>query len=237
MLFTTYLPDFMSGLWLTTASSFLSFAAGLVLGVLGAQARRSRLRPLRLLGTIYVEVIRNTPALVQIFIVYFGLPVVGIRLPAFVAGVIALSVNAGAYLTEIMRTGIEAVPAGQLEAARTLGLSARDSFFHVVLPQAVRTVYPPVVNEFIQIILGSSLLSVVSLNELTSTAQIVNSLTFRTMETFGTSLVLYLILTNLVSLAANLLAKAIFRPGLQPAAITRRRYRASTRNLLGAETH
>lgn len=205
----------MSGLWLTTASSLLAFLGGFVLGLLGALARRSRFRVLRAIGTVYVEIIRNTPALVQIFIVYFGLPALGIRLPSFYAGVLALSINAGAYLTEILRTGIKSVPIGQSEAALTLGLSTREAFFHVLLPQAVRIVYPPVVNEFLQVILGSSLLSVISLNELTGVTEIINSMTFRTMEAFGTALVLYLILTNAVSLLSNLFAKAVFHPPLQ----------------------
>lgn len=187
----------------------------MLLGILGALARRSRLRPLKTIGAIYVEVIRNTPALVQIFIVFFGLPALGIHLPAYMAGVVALSINAGAYLTEIIRAGLEAVPSGQLEAAQTLGLSRTDAFFNVVLPQAMRTVYPPVINEFMQVILATSLLSVIALDELTGVASIVNSLTFETMQAFGFALVLYLVLTNLVSLGASLLARVIFRPPLQ----------------------
>jgi polar amino acid transport system permease protein len=187
----------------------------MVLGILGALARRSKLWPLKTIGAIYVEAIRNTPALVQIFIVFFGLPAIGVYLPAYMAGVVALSINAGAYLTEIIRAGLEAVPPGQLEAARTLGLSRSHTFFQVVLPQAMRTVYPPVINEFMQVILATSLLSVIALDELTGVALIVNSLTFETMQAFGFALVLYLILTNVVALGASLLARVIFRPPLQ----------------------
>jgi polar amino acid transport system permease protein len=194
--------------------SFLSFAGALVLGVLGAVARRSRLWPLRLIGAAYVEAIRNTPALVQIFLVYFGLPFFGIHLPAFVAGVVALAINAGAYLTETIRAGLQSVPPGQFEAARTLGLSRVHVFAHVVLPQAVRTVYPPVVNEFLQVILGSSLLSTIALNDITGVALTINGLTFETINAFTVALVLYLLLTTVVSVGANLLARAVFRPPL-----------------------
>lgn len=194
--------------------SFLSFAGALVLGVLGAVARRSGLWPLRLIGTVYVEAIRNTPALVQIFLVYFGLPFFGIHLPAFVAGVVALAINAGAYLTETIRAGLQSVAPGQFEAARTLGLSRGSVFAHVVLPQAVRTVYPPVVNEFLQVILGSSLLSTIALNEITGVALTINGLTFETINAFSVALVLYLLLTTVVSVGANVLARAVFRPPL-----------------------
>jgi polar amino acid transport system permease protein len=213
--FLTYIPEFLNGLWLTTSVSFLAFAGALVLGVLGALARRSRFWPLKAVGTVYVEALRNTPALVQIFLVFFGLPAMGIHLPAYMAGVVALALNAGAYLTEIIRAGLEAVPSGQLEAARSLGMTRTDSFLHVALPQAMRTVYPPVMNEFMQLILSTSLLSVIALDELTGVALIVNSLTFETMQAFGLALVLYLVLTNLVSFGAALLARVIFRPPLK----------------------
>lgn len=170
--------------------------------------------PLRVLGAAYVEAIRNTPALVQVFLVYFGLPFFGIHLPAFVAGVVALAINAGAYLTETIRAGLGSVAPGQFEAARTLGLSKASVFAHVVLPQAVRVVYPPVVNEFLQVILGSSLLSTIALNEITGVALTINGLTFQTINAFTVALVLYLLITTFVSVGANVLARAVFRPPL-----------------------
>jgi polar amino acid transport system permease protein len=214
VLIFTYIPDFLTGLWLTAAASFLAFAGGVVLGVLGAVGRRSTVWPLRAVATAYVEIFRNTPVLVQIFIVFFGLPAAGIHLPAFAAGVIGLALNAGAYLTEIIRTGFVSVPKGQLEAARTLGLTRSDVFFQVVLPQAIRTVYPPVVNEFMQIILATSLLSTIALNELTGVALIASSLTFESMPAFGVALLFYLILTNAVSFSAVQLGKFMFRAPL-----------------------
>lgn len=222
-----YFPDYLSGLGITTAASLLSFAAALVLGVITAVFRRSGIWPLTLIGAVYVEVIRNTPSLVQIFLIFFGLPSLGIHLPAFQAGVIALAINGGAYLAEIFRAGLGKVPSGQFEAGRTLGLGNGDIFFHVVFPQAARYVYPPVINEFIQIILATSLLSTVALNELTGTALVVNSLTFQTLTAFGVALVLYLILTNAVSFAAAWLGRRMFHPPLQI-----RQERATGRTLL-----
>jgi polar amino acid transport system permease protein len=200
---------------LTAAASVLSFVLAFFFGIAGALCRRSTIPPLRWLGTIYVEAIRNTPVLVQIFLVYFGLPYFGIRFGPFTSGVIALSVNAGAYLTEIMRAGLQAVPRGQVEAARSLALSRRDAFRFVIFPQAVRFVYPPVINQFVQIILGSSLLSAVTLHELTYTAKVVNSQTLQTMQVFTVALVLYLLLTNLVGFGADLVGRAVFHPPLR----------------------
>lgn len=211
----TYFPDYLTGLWITTTASLLSFAGALVLGVVTAVFRRSGIWPLRTIGAVYVEVIRNTPSLVQIFLIFFGLPSLGVHLPAFESGVIALAINGGAYLAEIIRAGLNKVPSGQTEAARTLGLGHADIFFHVVFPQAARYVYPPVINEFIQIILATSLLSTVALNELTGTALVVNSLTFQTLVAFGVALVLYLILTNIVSIAAAWAGRRMFHPPLQ----------------------
>ena len=211
----TFLPEFLAAMRLTAAASVLAFLLAFIFGIVGALCRRSKIPPLRWLGTVYVELIRNTPVLVQIFIIYFGLPYFGIRFGPFSAGVIALSVNAGAYLTEIMRAGLAAVPKGQIEAAKTLALNRRDAFRFVIFPQAVRFVYPPVVNQFVQIILGSSLLSAVTLHELTYTARVINSQTLQTMQVFTVALVLYLILTNLVGFGADLVGRAVFHPPLQ----------------------
>jgi polar amino acid transport system permease protein len=180
----SYAPAFLHGLWLTAAMSVLAFLFAFILGLLGALARRSRFRLLRFIGTLYVEAIRNTPVLLQLFMIYFALPQAGIRFDAFQAGVAALAVNAGAYLTEIIRAGIQSVPRGQLDAARSIGLAPRDVFRSVVFPQALRSVYPPVINQFIQVILGSSLVSQIALPELTNTAQTINSQTLLTMHIF-----------------------------------------------------
>ena len=157
--------DFVRGTLLTAEVSVLAFVLAFALALLGAAGRRSPRRLPRVLAGTFVEVIRNTPVLLQVFVAYFALPSVGIPLSRFQAGVAALAVNAGAYLTEVLRSGIEAVPKGQREAAGVLALSEWASFRYVVMPQALRNVYPAVVNQFVQVILGTSLLSAIALPE------------------------------------------------------------------------
>jgi polar amino acid transport system permease protein len=219
----SYAPAFLNGLWLTASMSALAFVCAFVLGVLGALARRSGIRPLRVVGTVYVEAIRNTPVLLQLFMIYFALPEIGIRLGAFEAGVAALGINAGAYLTEIIRAGLQSVPRGQIEAARSVGLQPGDIFRSVVFPQALRYVYPPVVNQAIQVILGSSLVSQIALPELTNTAQTINSHTLLTMHIFTVALVLYLLLSNATAVFADFVGRRAFKPPLFPTGPRRRR--------------
>ena len=213
----------LHGALLTVEVSVLSFVLAFLLGVVVAEGRRSRLRSLRGAATTFVEVTRNTPVLLQIFVAYFALPSIGLPLSSFQAGIIALSVNAAAYLAEILRAGIDAVPRGQGEAASVLGLSRWPTFRDVVMPQALRNVYPAVVNQFVQLILGTSLLSSIALPELTGTAMTINSETLLTMQVFAVALLIYLVLTNLVSFAASGLARVIFHPPLQVTPRPRRR--------------
>lgn len=214
MTYLDYLPSFFSGLGVTAAVSALAFVGALALGLVAAVARQWGQWAPRAVATLYIEVVRNTPVLVQIFLVYFGLPAFGLRLSAFTAGVLALAVNGGAYLAEIIRAGFRAVPRGQLEAARVLDLSRRQVLVDVVLPQSLRLVYPPVVNELVQMILATSLLSTIALSELTGATLIANSITFQTMQVFTVALVLYLVLTNLVSWGARWLGRVAFHPPL-----------------------
>lgn len=219
--------QFLSGLLITVEVSVLAFILALVIGIFGAAARRSRVRALRAIVAIYVEIFRNTPLLLQVFVAFFGLPALGLPLTNFQAGVVALAANAGAYLIEIIRGGLAAVPEGQLDAAHVLSLTRTDTFSRIVLPQAIRKVYPPIVNQFVQIVLGSSLLSAIALPELTGAAQTVNSETLLTLQSFGFALILYLIVSNIISVGSNLLAAVIFHPPLQAVtrAASRRRLR------------
>ncbi|MBK3562968.1 amino acid ABC transporter permease [Streptomyces sp. MBT62] len=212
---------YLDAAWLSLKLSLEAFALAFLLGLVGALARRSRHVVLRAPAAVYVEVIRNTPVLLQMFVAYFALPSAGLRLSPVQAGVLALGVNVGAYLTEIFRAGIQAVPHGQREAARVLALNPPRTFVHVVLPQALRNVYPAVVNQLVQIILGSSLLSAISVPELTGTAMVINSRTLLTVQVFGIAAVLYLVLTNAVVLVAGLVGRVAFKPPLRPAARTR----------------
>jgi polar amino acid transport system permease protein len=203
---------------LTLELSLAAFVLAFALGLLGAGARRSRHAVLRVPAAVYVEVTRNTPVLLQMFVAYFALPSSGLRLTPVQAGVLALGINVGAYLTEIFRAGIQAVSPGQREAARVLALGRVSTFAHVVLPQALRNVYPAVVNQLVQIILGSSLLSAISVPELTGTAMVINSRTLLTVQVFGIAAVLYLVLTNGVALLAALVGRVAFKPPLRAVA-------------------
>jgi polar amino acid transport system permease protein len=209
-----YVPDFIRAAWLTLQVTLLAFCLSLILGLVTALAGTSRIRLLRAIASGYIELIRNTPVLLQIFIVFFGLPSLGLNLNAYTAGVIALGVNVGAYLSEVFRAGIQSVPRGQIEAARILGLERSQIFVEVVLPQAARAVYPAIVNNLIQLLLGTSLLSAIALPELTGTATVINSRTLLYVQTFTVALVAYLVLSNVLSWLADQLGARIFHPPL-----------------------
>jgi polar amino acid transport system permease protein len=139
-----------------------------------------------------VEFVRNTPLLIQIFIIFFGLPNMGLRLSADQAAVVALVFNFGAYATEIVRAGIEAVPRGQIEAAQSIGLTRFEIFRHVVILPALERVYPALVSQFTLLMLGSSIVSAIGANELTSAANSIQSRNFRSFEVYTIATVLYL---------------------------------------------
>jgi polar amino acid transport system permease protein len=217
-----YLNDFVRAAWLTLQVTLLAFVVALLLGLLTALASVSRVALLRVIASCYIEAIRNTPVLLQIFIVFFGLPSMGITLNAYSAGVIALGVNVGAYLAEVFRAGIQSVPRGQLEAASILGMERSQIFIEVVMPQAARAVYPAIVNNLIQLLLGTSLLSAIALPELTGMATVINSRTLLYIQTFTITLIAYLVLSNFLSWVAGLISVRIFHPPLVIAKRARR---------------
>ncbi|TAM66143.1 MAG: amino acid ABC transporter permease [Microbacteriaceae bacterium] len=209
-----YLPVILQAALLAIEVTILAFVLALALGVVAALGRNSRFKILRLGAGVYVEVIRNTPVLLQIFVAFFAVPSLGINIDAFSAGVMALGVNVGAYLCEVFRAGISSVSKGQLEAARILGLGEAQVFTYVVLPQALRNVYPAVINNLIQILLGTSLLSAIALPELTGMATILNARTLIFLPIFTITLLIYLILSNALSLIGAAVGKRIFKPAL-----------------------
>jgi polar amino acid transport system permease protein len=209
-----YVPEFLQAAWLTLQVTVLSFALAVVLGLATAIAGASPIALVRFIARCYVEVIRNTPVLLQIFIVFFGLPSAGVSLNAYWAGVLALGLNVGAYLSEVFRAGIASVPRGQIEAAGILGLEPGQIFMSVVLPQAARAVYPAIVNYLIQLLLGTSLLSAIALPELTGTATVINARTLLYIQTFAVTLAAYLLLSNVLSWLAGQLGARVFRPPL-----------------------
>ncbi|CAH2798297.1 MAG: ABC transporter, permease protein (cluster 3, basic aa/glutamine/opines) [uncultured Paraburkholderia sp.] len=218
-----YLNDFVRASWLTLQVTLLAFVLAMLLGLLTALASASSVRLLRGMASVYIEAIRNTPVLLQIFIVFFGLPSLGITLNAYTAGVIALGVNVGAYLAEVFRAGIQSVPRGQLEAASILGLERSQIFMEVVLPQAARAVYPAIVNNLIQLLLGTSLLSAIALPELSGTATVINARTLLYIQTFTITLIAYLFLSNVLSWAASQIGARMFHPPLEVKKRSRRR--------------
>jgi polar amino acid transport system permease protein len=217
-----YWNDFVHAAWLTLQITLLAFVLAMLLGLLTALASVSRAALLRAIASVYIEAIRNTPVLLQIFIVFFGLPSLGITLNAYTAGVIALGVNVGAYLAEVFRAGIQSVPRGQLEAASILGLSRSQIFAEVVLPQAARAVYPAIVNNLIQLLLGTSLLSAIALPELSGTATVINARTLLYIQTFTITLIVYLVLSNVLSWVADQVGVRVFHPPLALRKRTRR---------------
>lgn len=166
-LLRSVLPLLLRGALMTLWITFLGLLIGVPLGLVIALARLSSLRLVSMLATVYVEVMRGTPLLMQIFVIYFVLPALGVSLPQLVAAVLALSLNAAAYIAEIFRAGIQSIDAGQMEAARALGLDYRGAMRWVILPQTLRRVLPPLTNEAVSLLKDSSLISIIGLSELT----------------------------------------------------------------------
>jgi polar amino acid transport system permease protein len=193
-------PFFLEAAWITILLSVLTAILGVTCGILGTAARLSRFLVLRFLGAAYVSLFRGTPALIQLFILYFGGPQIGIQLDAFEAGVIGLGVNVGAYMTETMRGAIIAVDKGQAEAARTLGMSRWQAMRNVILPQAMRLMIRPLGVNINALIKSTALVAAISVVELTYTAQRYIGSTYKPFEMFLIAGVLYMIIIYIVGL-------------------------------------
>jgi polar amino acid transport system permease protein len=189
------LPYLLVGAMTTIELTIVSMALALVAGLALALMRLSRSPLLRSLSGAYIEIIRGTPLLVQLFIIYYGLPQYGIRLEAFTAGVIGLSINYSAYLAEVYRAGILAIDKGQWEAGGSIGLSRAALLQHVIVPQAARIVLPPVGNYFISMLKDSALVSTISIVELMRAAQLRVAITFRAMDIYLVTALIYLLMS------------------------------------------
>lgn len=198
-----YVDVLLSGLWLTVQLTVASTLLGIALGIGGAAGRTCQLAWVRVAVGAYVEVIRNTPFLVQLFFIYFGISSIGLRLSAAEAALIALTINLGAYATEIIRAGVDAIHKGQIEAARSLGLTSYQTFRHVILLPALEKVYPALASQCIIVMLGSAVVSQISVEEMTFAANFIQSRTFRGFE-------VYLVIT-LGYLALSILMRQAFR--------------------------
>lgn len=184
--------ELLQGAWLTIRLSAMAMALGLSVAIVCAFLRTAGPKPVAALVAAYVEAVRNTPFLVQLYIVFFSLPAAGIRFEANEAALVAMVVNLGAYATEIVRAGVQSVPAGQVEAGRALGLTRIQVYRLIVLYPALRAVFPALSSQFILLLLGSSVVSAISANELTAIANTLQSTTFRAFEVYIVVTFLYL---------------------------------------------
>lgn len=214
--FTEATPLLIEGIKLTILVSLLSLAIGMVIGFIACIMGMSRNPVLRVISGIYVWIIRGTPLLVQAFIIYFGVPQLiqklidpSFRIVAFTASVITLSLNVGAYMSEIFRGGISAVPKGQTEAARSLGLSKSRTMFKVVLPQAIKVAIPSMVNQFIITVKDTSILSVIGLADVVNKAKVYVGKSYQFFATYILVAVYYLIVISILMLISRYLEKKI----------------------------
>ena len=194
------MPALLLGTRLTVELALMAVAIGLFIGSFVGIGRIGGNRIVRIIAGIYVDFIRGTPLLVQLFLVYFGLPsLIGRPVPPFIAAIAAMGINSGAYVAEIVRAGIQSIDRGQMEAARSVGLSYSQSMRYVIFPQAFRRIIPPLGNEFIAMLKDSSLVSVIALEDLLRKGQVVISRTFRPFEVYTVVALIYLIMTLAIS--------------------------------------
>ncbi|NLZ38559.1 MAG: amino acid ABC transporter permease [Firmicutes bacterium] len=198
---TKYLPMLLQGMKMTVQLTSIAVTAGTIIGLFISLLRLSRFKPLVWLARAYVDFLRGTPLLVQIFLVHYGLPrLLGTNsISPDISGSIALCINSGAYTAEIFRAGIQSIDRGQMEAARSLGMTYAQAMYYIILPQAFKRCIPPLGNEFIAMLKDSSLVSVIALRELTQSGRIMLTRSFRPIETWLTVALLYLIMTLTIS--------------------------------------
>jgi polar amino acid transport system permease protein len=207
---TPYLPYLMGGMLISLALSILSFAGGTILGLFFAILRHEGGIPSRLVRC-YVAFFTNTPQLVQIYVIYFGLPDFGILFSPFAAVLIGMTLNAAGYLTEILRAGLASVHAPELDAAETLNMNRWQTLRHVILPHLFRVTMPALTNQYILMTLGTSMASIFGVEELTGRAFNINSTTFRSIEIFTTVAGLYVIVTFIATILLALFGRFAFR--------------------------
>jgi polar amino acid transport system permease protein len=206
-----YADLLIDGTLLTIQLSTAAMGLGLTIGIVCALLKSQGPSLARRCIGAYVEIIRNTPLLVQIFFVFFGLPSIGVRLSAWQAALVALSINLGAYATEIVRAGIESIHRGQIEAGLALGLTRLQLFRYVILGPAVKNVYPALASQFILLLLGSSVVSQISTKELFYTASFIDSRSFLSFEVYAVVSMMYLGLALAFRLLFGIIGALAFR--------------------------
>jgi polar amino acid transport system permease protein len=190
-----FLPSLLHGAMLTIAVSLLAFGLALVFGLATGIARISRLMPLRVVAACYIQFIRGTPLLLQLFFIYYVLPYVGIVLTPFVSGALGLTLNYAAYMAEVFRSGIQAIPKGQWEAGQSVGMSRRLLMRRIILPQAIRIIIPSIGNFFVSIFKDSALVSVITMRDLMFSGQLLASATYKHFEIFAEVAVIYFLIS------------------------------------------
>ncbi|MBB5535867.1 amino acid ABC transporter permease [Rhizobium giardinii] len=204
------MPDLLMAALATIGLALAGMSLALVIGVIGVAARTSNIRPLRAAVIAFVEVVRNTPFLVQIFFIFFALPMMGIRLNPTVTAIIALAINGGAYAIEIIRGGVDSIHKGQVEAGLALGLHKAQVFRLIVLKPALRAIYPSLTSQFVMLTLTTSVCTSIAAYELTSVAQIIESDTFRSFEVYFTITLMYLVISWMMMGLFALISRRFF---------------------------
>lgn len=202
-----YLSWFLDGALMTLWVSLLTVVFGSLIGFIATLAKRSRFKVLNWIATAYTQVIRGTPILLQLYIITLGLPSLGISIPdvfgprsgLLIGAVIALAINSGAYTCEIFRSGLNSVDNGQVEAARSLGLTSRQTMFYVIIPQAIKTILPALGNEFITMIKESSMVSVIGVGDVMYQQKIVQGATYRQFEPLIVIAIIYFVMTTVLT--------------------------------------
>jgi polar amino acid transport system permease protein len=202
-------PYMLRGAVVTLEISFWAMLFGTLVGVVAGLISVSDLRLLKAIIRAYVYFVRGTPALVQIFLVYFALPRIGFELSSFWSGVVALAFNSAGFIAEIVRAGLQSIDVGQTEAALSIGMTRRQSVLHILLPQSLRRITPPMTNEVITLIKSSSLLSVISITELTRSAQLIIAERFVPFELYAALAVYYLIIISVLARASEFVERRL----------------------------
>ncbi|MGL5347712.1 MAG: amino acid ABC transporter permease [Peptostreptococcaceae bacterium] len=213
---TEYYSVIIEGTCATILISIIALFFGCIIGMIVCLMKIANLKILKVIASVYIEVIRGTPVLVQVFILYFGLPQIGINFPgvlglssAFVTGAIGLSINSGAYVAEILRGGIQSVDKGQMEASRSLGLSYVSTMKHIIIPQAVKYSLPALANEFVTLVKESAIISIVGVQEIMFSASTIRISTYKALEPYIVAAVIYFVLTFTLSKLVGLLEKKL----------------------------
>jgi polar amino acid transport system permease protein len=206
-----YIPYLIGGAWISLQVAFLAFCGGMVIGLFGAMAKTFGGRMTRMVVDAYVSFITNTPQLVQIYFLYFALPEVGILMNSYQAVLLGMTLNAGGYLTEIQRAGFLSVRQSEMEAAETLGMNLIQKVRYVIFPHTMKVLFPSLSNLYILMTLGTSMAAIFGLEELTGRALNINAETFRSIEVFSLTALLYVVVTVVASLLLLVVGRVFFR--------------------------